>query len=257
VLNKLLRLERPLAILDLETTGLNANSDRIIQIAVTIHYPNRDAIAWMSLVNPGVPITNQGSHKITDQDVAEAPTFKTIAPALAPKMLNVDISGHNVERFDIPFLKAEMARAGVAWDWKGKIIDTLSICRIKDAHTLENAYRRYVDPKGFEGGHDAGNDVAATEQLLAAQLNKHQDLPRTIEELAEFCENRNPNRIDKTGKFIWIGDQPCINFGKHKGKPMKNVEKPYFVWMINTEGFPGDAILIAGAALKGQFPVKK
>ncbi len=254
MLNKLLRLERPLAVLDLETTGFIPGRDRIIQIAVTIHYPTKDPVAWCSLINPGIPITNQGSHHITDTDVVGHPRFEEVGPKLAPRLLEADVAGHNVGGFDIGFLKGEYQRIGFPFPWENHIICTLMICRLKTPHTLENAFKRFVDPKGFQGAHDAGNDVSATEQVLAGQLNEFQDLPRTVKDLAEFCTNRNPNAIDKTGKFIWIGDQPCINFGKHKGKPMKDVDRGYLTWMINTDNFPDDAILIAAAAMKGEFP---
>lgn len=256
MLNKILRLERPLAVLDLETTGLIPDRDRIIQIAITMHYPHRDPIAWASLVNPEMPIMNQGSHHITDADVVGKPTFKEIAPALAPKLLDADIAGHNVGNFDVGFVRAEMRRAGVDWPWNGNIICTLAICRLKIPHTLGNAYKRFVDPKGFEKAHDAGNDVAATEQVLAAQLAEFQDLPRDVKALAEFCSARNPNGIDKTGKFVWIGDEPCVNFGKHRGTSLRKVDHGYLIWMINTPNFPDDAILIAGDALKGKYPTK-
>lgn len=257
MLNKILRLERPLAILDLETTGLNPEICRIWQIAVTIHYPHRDPIAWKQNVNPEVPnfVAMVGEARVTAADLINEPTFKQIAPALAPKLLACDIGGHNANDFDLKVLMAEMRRAGVEFPWDNYPICTLRICRIKDGHTLENAYRRYVNPEGFKGAHDAGNDVAASEELLVAQLNKHQDIPRTIKELSEFCFSK-PGAIDKTGKFLWIDNIPCINFGKNRGRPMKDVEKPYYIWMINTNGFPDDAILIAANALKGIYPTK-
>lgn len=262
MLNQILKLERPLAILDLETTGLLADRDRIIQIAITMHYANKDPVSWSSLINPGVPITNVGSHRITNERVASAPAFKEFASEFGTKLSNVDIGGHNVN-FDIGFMRAEMSRAGVPWDWSGHVIDTLMICRLKIPHTLGNAYKRFVDPLGFpidvnglSSAHDAANDVAACEKVLFAQLKEFEDLPRTVEQLAEFCTNKNPNGIDRTGKFVWNGDVPCINFGKHKGKPMKDVDKGYFIWLINTDGFPDDAILLAGDALKGKFPIK-
>jgi DNA polymerase III subunit epsilon len=256
MLNQLIRLERPLAFLDLETTGLDAERDRIIQIGITMHYPHKDPVAWSTLVNPGIPITNQGSHQITDGDVKDAPKFSDFAAELAPRLLNADIAGHNVGTFDMKFMFAEMRRANVDFPWQNHIVCTLAICRLKIPHTLSNAYKRYVDPAGFEGAHDAGSDVAANIAVLAGQLREHQDLPRTVAELAEFCTNRNPNAIDKQGKFIWMGDEPCINFGKHKGKSLRKVDQGYLVWMINTPNFPDDAILIAGDALKGKYPVK-
>jgi DNA polymerase-3 subunit epsilon len=260
MLNKILQLTRPLGILDLETTGLNAERDRIIQIALTMHYPHRDPISWSTLINPEVPILNTTAHRITDEKVAGMPTFKDVAPALAPKMVNIDLGGHNVE-FDIGFMRWEFARAGIKWEWRGHVVDTLKICRLKIPHTLGNAYKRFVNPAGIPIGvnglseaHDAANDVSFCEQVLFAQLNEFQDLPRTIPELAEFCANRNPDAIDKSGKFIWVNGQACINFGKHRGIPLKNVDRNYLIWMINQANFPDDAVLIAGDALKGKYP---
>jgi len=256
MLNKLLNLERPLAVLDLETTGLNPLNDRIIEIGITIHYPHRDSISWSSFINPERPITNQGSHNITEQDIINAPTFKELAPVLAPKILNVDFAGYNVARFDLEFVKAEMIRAGVEWHWQGHIIDPLMIFKLKLPRTLTNAYKYYVDPKGFLNAHTASGDVEACTEVLIAQLNLYPDLPRTIKELAEFCSSRNPNFIDKSGKFIWMNDEACINFGKWRGTPLKKLDKNYLIWMINTSNFPDDAIVIAGEALKGIYPIK-
>jgi DNA polymerase-3 subunit epsilon len=255
MLNRILRLERPLAIFDLETTGLNKDRDRIIQIAITMFYPEpeREPVEWWSYIHPEMPIPESVSG-INDDDVKDAPKFREIAPELGRKMLSVDVGGHNASNFDIDFLKAEFRRVNCDWPWRGHIVDTLAICRLKDAHTLSNAYKRYVDPNGFEGAHKAQSDVAATVKLLAAQLNHHQDLPRTVPELVEMLNQRNPNFIDKNGKFVWQNDQPCINFGKWRGTPLSKIDKGYLV--NNTQNFPDDALVIAGNALKGIYPTK-
>ncbi len=231
MLNRLLRLERSLVILDLETTGLNAERDRIIQMALSIHYtnPEREPVRWATLINPGIPITNTGSHKITDFDVQACkkcgcmaenhppsiceqftpwPHFEDLAPVLAQKFANVDIGGHNVN-FDIGFMRESFIRSGIDWKWNGHVVDTLMICRLMMAHTLENAYRRLVDPAGFKDAHDAANDVAACEQVLAAQLKEFQTLPRTIPELSEFCFSKK-DAIDKEGKFTWVNGVPTV-----------------------------------------------
>lgn len=255
MLHTILQLERPLIILDAETTGFSPEKDRIIQIGMTVYAPGKEPRHGSQFINPGVPITNQGSHQITDADVADAPRFEEMAEELARRLTNVDLGGHHVE-FDIRFLRASFIRAGVLWEWEGHIVDTLQICRLKVPHTLENAYKMFVDEKGFEGAHDAGADVRATCDVLIGQLNKFQDLPRNVAELAKFCANRDPNAIDKTSKFVWMDGQPCINFGKNKGTPLNKVPKSYLIWMINSAGFPDDAVLIAGDALKGKFPTR-
>jgi len=227
-----------------------------------MHYPNRNPIEWCTLINPGIPITNVGSHHITDMDVADAPKFEDIAGEFATKVLNVDILAYNGQ-FDVDFLKAECNKARVTWDWKGRLIDPLQLYRKLVPHTLSNAYQRFVDPDGVpkrEDGsseaHDAGFDTRMAWEVLVGQLLEFKEIPRTIPELVEFAERKNPNAIDKTGKFIWNGDVPCINFGKHRGKPIKNVDQSYFVWMINSGNFPDDVVIIAGEALKGNYPTK-
>lgn len=256
MLNKVLRLERSLAVLDLETTGLDPEKDRIVQIALTIHYVNRDPIAWSSLINPGIPILNTKNHSICDADVVDKPTFERVAPALAPKLLNVDFCGYNVD-FDIRFIRAGFKRHNVDWPWSGFVIDPLHIYRMRHGHTLTNAYKRYVDPAGFQGAHDAGNDVRATEQVLVAQLNEYQDLPRTVKDLSSFCFPHPENAVDKAGKFVWVGKDCAFNFGaKHRGKLLKDPSvRSYLRWM-STADFADDVMEIVVNALQGIYPEK-
>jgi DNA polymerase-3 subunit epsilon len=263
VLNKYLTLIRPLAVMDLETTGLNPEVDRVIQIGLTIHYPDRDPIAWASYVNPETPILNK-QHGISDADVADHPPFRDMAPRLVTHLIDVDIAGYNVT-FDIGFMKAEMKRAGVDWPWNGHIIDALQIYKIKRGHTLTNAYLEFGGEDGnplppgseFEGAHDAGKDVAATEIVLRGQLLRFSNLPRTVKELADFCFPHPENAIDKTGKFIWVGGDAAFNFGKWRGKLLKNPEvRGYLKWIATVGEFPEEVKNIAQDALDGNFPVK-
>lgn len=260
-------LERPLAVLDLETTGFDETKDRICQISVTIHYLQRDPIHWESLVNPECPIMNaKESHGITDDRVREAPTFRMMAAALAPKLLNVDIMGYNVD-FDIKFLRAEMKRAGVDWAWKGYTVDSYIIYRKKKAHNLTNAYLEYGGENGeplpagttLEGAHDAGVDVRATEIVLRGQLLRHSDLPKTVKELSQWCFPLKANAIDASGKFVWNDKgEPCIAFGKHAKNgpcPMRNVERNYWKFITDND-FPQDCKEIASAAMMGIYPTR-
>lgn len=259
-----LQLTRPLAVLDLETTGFDPEKDRIVQIALTIHYPHRDPIAWSSLVNPGIPITNASeSHGITDDAVRESPSFLQIAPALAPKILNVDMAGYNVV-FDIGFMRGEMKRAGVAWDWKGHIVDSFPIYRRKKPHNLSNAYVEYGGEAGqplpegskLEGAHDAGVDVRATEIVLRGQLRRHTDLPRTVPELEAFCFPQKANAITLCGKLVWHNDEACIAFGKHARNgplPLRRLDRGYMQFILDND-FPADMKEIIQAAMMGVFP---
>jgi len=267
-LAQFLTLDRPLAVLDLETTGFDTEQDRIIQIAITIHYPHREPIQWASLVNPGTPILNVNAHGITDSAVHDSPTFDRIAPALAPKMTNVDIMGYNVE-FDIGFMRAGMKRTGVTWEWNGHIIDPLSIYRQRKPMTLSNAYQEFGGEDGqplpegskLEGAHDAGIDVGAAEIVLRGQLLRWKDLPRTVPELAAYCFPRKANALDKKGTIIWHENKVCIAFGKHGKngpKPLEDVvrmDRRYLEWVLS-DNFPPDTKEIIAAALMGQYPTR-
>lgn len=256
MLNNLLRLERSLFVLDLETTGLNPEVDRIIQIALTQVKPTGDAIAWTQLVNPLTPILNSKVHGITDDMVQSMPTWAQLAPPLGPKLLQADLAGHNVT-FDVNFIRAEMKRAGVDWPWAGHLVDTLQVFRKKHPHTLSAAYKHYVDEKGFEGAHDAGNDVAATLAVLEAQLNAHQDLPRTVKDLSEFCFPPVAGALDREGKFVRdAAGHVIMNFGGpkgHRGKRLKDVPRDYLEWMLKGT-FQDDAKRIVEDALNGVYP---
>lgn len=264
----LLRLERPLAILDFETTGLDPEKDRIIQIGITVHYMAREPIGWVSLINPGIPITNRGSHGITDADVADAPPFARVAPALAPKILNVDFGGYNTE-FDVNFLRHEMRRAEVAWEWTGYIIDSYSIYRQKLPHSLTNAYCEFGGPNGeplppgstLEGAHDAGKDVAATEIVLRGQLLRFPDLPRTVKDLSEYCFPKRPGAIDRKGMIIWHEGEACVTFGKYGRNspyPLKKIERSYLQWCAGEgSNLPADVKEILKGAAIGVYPVKE
>ena len=270
-----LSLQRPLAVMDLETTGLDPDKDRICQIAVTIHYTDKDPIPWVSLINPECPIRKEAAdaHGITDEQVQESPTFRQIAPSLGPHLLGADIMGYNVV-FDIDFFRAEMKRANYPWDWKGYTIDAYQIYRRMMPHNLEAAYLEFGGESGeplptgttLEGAHDAGVDVSATEAVLRGQLLRFRDeLPRTVKELAAFCFPPVEGAIDESGgrpnwkpKFIWKDDVPCINFGKYARNgpyPMRKVPRDYYEFILSKD-FSPSAKALARDALRGVYPTR-
>jgi len=251
-LAEILTLERPLAVLDFETSGLNPDLDRILSMGITIHYSHREAIPWYTLVNPGIPIP-PNVHRITNEMVANAPTFADIAPALAPKLVHLDIAGYYVE-FDIAFLRAEMKRANVIWEWDGYKVDSLQIYRKLKPHSLQEAYKEYVDKAGFDNPHQADKDVAATEAVLRGQLMKHPNLPRTVKELSEFCfPNKGVVGLDRGGKLTWAGGHAVLTFGKWKNTPLHLVDISYLQWCMTTN-FPDDVKAILAEAIVGNFP---
>jgi DNA polymerase-3 subunit epsilon len=253
-LGEILALERPLAVVDLETTGLNSDRDRIVQMAITVHYRTKAPIAWETLVNPeiSIPINSTRSHGITNAMVMGAPIFKDIAVALAPKMVNCDIAGFNVE-FDIRFLRAEMKRANVTWEWDGYMVDALNVYRRLKPHNLQAAFKEFVDDAGFEGAHSAPNDVNATTQVLHGQLMAYPQLPRTVKELSDYCFPRRAQGLDKAGKLTWAEGHAVFTFGKWKDTPLHLVDVSYLQWCMGAN-FSEDFKLIVSAALLGNFP---
>lgn len=249
----LLTLTRPLAVLDVESTGTNPEQDRIVQIAITLHYPAKDPVPWSSLVNPTVPIPAESTavHHLTDEMVKTAHTFKIMAPKLAKALSNVDFCGFNVT-FDLRMLKVEMARAGETWNYESAaIIDAFQIYRINHPRTLSAAHIEYVG-EPFPDAHDAGVDVAATERVLAGQLSRH-TLPRTVAELAAYCWPKAADAVDAQRKFMWRGGEACIAFGKHQGTPLRQMDKGYLKWML-AGSFSDETKRIVEDALSGAYP---
>lgn len=253
----LLTLTRPLAVLDLETTGTNTEQDRIVQIAITIHYPAKDPVPWKVLVNPGVPIPAEATavHHITDAMVKDAHTMKTMAPKLAKALSGLDFCGYNVT-FDLRMLKAEMVRAGESWSYESAgIIDAYRIEQLLFPRSLSSMYEKYVGKK-LSDAHDASVDVEATEEVLAGQLRAYDQLPRTVAELNTYCWPKAADAVDAQRKFMWRGGEACIAFGKHTGTPLRQMDKGYLQWMLNNE-FPADTKRIIEDALSGAYPERK
>jgi len=260
----MIELKRPLVFFDLETTGIDVVTDRIIQIAVVrlVECPNTTTIfrtKEMWLINPGVPIPESSSaiHGITDKDVSEMPTFGEVAAEVAEWFRDADVCGHNVIRFDIPLLENEMKRAGIPFQVYGGVIDTLRIFQARFRHTLECAHRLYAGT-WFEGAHDAGNDTDALVAILDGMLKEHPDMPREPGEIASTPPS--PDYIDAEGKFIWVSGEAVFSFGgKTKGRMLKEVarnDRGFLQWML-AQDFDATTKAIASNALVGDFPVCK
>jgi DNA polymerase-3 subunit epsilon len=236
-----LNLKRPLVFIDLETTGINVASDRIVEISSLKINPNGNE-QWMStLVNPGIPIPPKVTaiHGISDADVAEAPTFKEIAKNLTSFLEGCDLAGFNAMKFDIPVLAEEFLRANVDFNFtKRKYIDVQVIFHKKEQRTLEAAVRFYCK-KELENAHSAKADTEATYEVLKAQLDTYSDLENDVDKLAEFSSYNN--NVDFAGRIILDENGVEIfNFGKHKGRPVDVVfreEPSYYSWMMNGD-FP-------------------
>jgi len=236
-----LKLKRPIVFLDIETTGLNVSTDRIIEISLLKISPNGKE-QWMTArVNPEIPIPPKVTeiHGITDGDVADSPTFREIAKNLAAFLEGCDLAGYNAIKFDIPVLAEEFLRTNTDFNFrKRKYIDVQVIFHKKEQRTLKAAYQFYCN-KEQENAHSAESDTAATYEVLKAQLDRYGDLENDVEKLAEFSSFNNS--ADFAGRIILDENgAEVFNFGKHKGRLVEEVfkeEPSYYSWMMNGD-FP-------------------
>lgn len=236
-----LNLKKPIVFFDLETTGVDVTNDHIVEISMIKVLPSGEEIEKTRRINPGMKIPPESTaiHHITDEDVADAPTFRQIAKSLANELSGCDIAGFNSNKFDIPMLDQEFQRAGIKFDFsKAKMIDVQTIFHKKEQRTLVAAYRFYCG-KELEGAHSANADTRATYEVLMAQLDKYSDLPNDMEELSKYSsQNRN---VDFMGRLIYNDkDQEVINFGKYKGRVAYEVLKRdngYYDWIMKGD-FP-------------------
>lgn len=249
-----LNLTRPIAFFDLETTGVNVASDRIVEISILKILPDGSKEVKTKRINPTIPIPNQSSeiHGIYDKDIVNEPTFKSIAKSLADFLKDCDLAGYNSNKFDIPILVEEFLRAEVDFDLKGRhFVDVQNIFHQMEQRTLKAAYRFYCK-KEIINAHSAEADIEATYEVFLAQLdryngvefedkkgNKSFPVQNNIKALHDFT-NINKN-ADLAGRIIF-NDQgvEVFNFGKHAGKPVEQVlreEPSYYAWMQNGD-FP-------------------
>ncbi|MDE6496684.1 MAG: 3'-5' exonuclease [Duncaniella sp.] len=236
-----LNLKKPIIFFDLETTGINITKDRIVEISIIKVMPSGEEVEKTRRINPEMPIPAEATavHHITDEDVAQCPTFKMVAKDLARIFTGCDIAGFNSNRFDIPMLDQEFQRAGVKFDFsKPRFIDVQTIFHKKEQRNLIAAYKFYCG-KDLEEAHSANADTRATYEVLKAQLDRYDDLPNDMEKLSEFSsQNRN---VDLMGRLIFNDDRKeVINFGKYKGRLAEEVlrqDPGYYSWILKGD-FP-------------------
>lgn len=236
-----LNLHKPLCFFDLETTGINVGKDRIVEISVLKVYPNGNKDSKTLRVNPGIPIPTEASsvHGITDEDVANEPLFKEIAPQIWEMMKDSDIAGYNSNRFDVPLLAEEFLRNGFDFDLeKHRLVDVQVIFFKKEPRDLTAAYQFYCG-KTMQNAHSAEADVEATYEIFKAQLKRYDDLENDIKFLSEYTSQRKT--ADLAG-MIGIDEKgnEIFNFGKYKGQSVKEVfekDMGYYGWIQNAD-FP-------------------
>ncbi|WP_406695872.1 exonuclease domain-containing protein [Singulisphaera sp. Ch08] len=250
---KNIRLERPLAVIDLETTGIDTKIDRIIEISVLKLFPGGDADHRTRRVNPGVPIPPEATaiHGITDDDVADMPSFRGIAPSLTRFLDGCDLAGFNVLNYDLKLLVAEYNRVGLGFTVAGrKVIDACKIYHGREPRDLTAAFRFYCGLE-HEGAHGAAADVLATAAILDAQVARYHDLPSTVDGLHGHCND--PSAMDMGGMFGKDEDGVIVLIrGKYKGRSLNDIAqaKPDYLEWMQREDFFDDTKRIALEALK-------
>lgn len=233
-----LNLKNPIVFFDLETTGVNINTDRIVEICYLKVYPNGNEESKTMRINPEMHIPEAASaiHGIYDKDVENSPTFKEVAKEIAKDIEGCDLAGFNSNRFDIPVLAEEFLRAGVDIDMmKRKFIDVQVIYHKLEQRTLSAAYKFYCK-KNLEDAHTAEADTRATYEVLKAQLDMYpEELKNDMAFLADYSShNRN---VDFAGRMVYDDNGvEVFNFGKYKGVSVTEVlqkDPGYFSWIMN------------------------
>lgn len=236
-----LSLTRPLCFFDLETTGLNVAKDRVVEISILKVFPNGNKESKTWLVNPEIPIPPKTIpiHGITDEKVANEPTFKQLSRDIYSMIKESDLAGFNSDRFDIPLLAEEMLRAGIDVDFKKHLtVDVQTIFHKMEKRNLSAAYKFYCG-KDLNNAHSAEVDTNATYEVLKSQIKKYDELENDISKLSTFSKRQKS--VDFAGFIILDEDRDAaFNFGKHKGEKVIEVferEPGYFSWLLNAD-FP-------------------
>jgi len=240
-----LKLRRPIAIIDLETTGTSPQTDRIVEIGILKITPSGKTLRFRKRVKPGIKIPREATrvHGITNEDVAHKLRFKAIARKVRKFIRGCDLAGFNLKSFDLPLLKAEFERAEVEFSSDDRhVIDVKEIYHHHETRTLTDAVRFYCDCDHDEA-HSALEDAVATWLVLGAQVERY-DLPRSVRELADFMQEVYPSKYMDSGRWFAPRDgKPVFAKGQYKGIPLLKIarEDPdYLQWILGLPDVAAD-----------------
>ncbi len=259
----LLQADRPIVFFDLETTGLSVQNDRIIEYSFVKIQPDGSRSSLSGYLNPTVKISEESIsiHGITPEMVQNSPTFADKADEFIAFISNCDFGGFNIVNFDIPMLDREFKRAKKNFNFElASLVDAQKIFFKKEPRTLSAALNFYCG-KDHTGAHGAEADVLATIDVLEAQLDKYDDLPKSAAEIHKFCRECNPNFVEPTGRIRWMGDDAVVafksNFQNQRLQDIATLPKgqQFLRWIMNNN-FSLEVKTICQDALNGKFPKK-
>ncbi|REJ83495.1 MAG: 3'-5' exonuclease [Bacteroidetes bacterium] len=249
-----LTLKRPLVVLDLETTGVNVGSDRIVEIALLKIHPNGSRESRSMRLNPTIPIPVESSkiHGIYDKDVQDCPTFADVAVDIHTFIGACDLAGYNSNKFDIPLLIEEFTRVNINFDLGSiKLIDVQNIFHKMEQRTLSADYKFYCD-KNLDNAHSAEADALATFEILVSQIERYPDLKGDVNFLSQF--STISKNVDLAGRIVFNeSGQEVFNFGKYKGQPVSDIfrkEPSYYDWMMKGDFASNTKTVITNIKLK-------
>ena len=253
-----LQYDRPLVFFDLETTGISAPHDRIVELTAIRLEPDGRRTVWSNRMNPEMPIPKSATdvHGITNEDVAGKPPFSYFAPQLKQFFGDADLGGFGISRLDIPLLEAEFRRAGIEFSRRGRrIVDAQILFHMLEPRDLAAAYKKYCG-SDLVNAHTSEGDVEASMAVVEGMLQSEAGLPRDVEGLNGLCNSEQENWIDSQGKFTWSSGVAVVGFGKYKGVPLRSIvqtDPRYLEWMLKSD-FAEDTKAVAARALRGDFP---
>jgi DNA polymerase-3 subunit epsilon len=236
----MLQLIRPLAVIDIEATGTNLSTDRIIEIAIVKIMPDGRKMVKRKLVNPEMPIPAAVTeiHGITDEMVKDAPVFRQVANEIRQFIDVADLAGYNSNRFDIPMLVEEFLRISLDFDMKNrKLLDVQKIFHQMEQRTLSAAYKFYCNGV-LDNAHSAEADACATWEVLQSQVERYPQLGLTVDSILKCIGEEN--HVDFARRMVMENGREVFNFGKHKGRAVTDVlkaEPQYYDWMMKGD-FP-------------------
>jgi DNA polymerase-3 subunit epsilon len=261
---KNLIINRPIAFIDLETTGNRYYADRIVEFSVLKIKPDGNEEYKRRRVNPEMEISVEATskHGITNADLEGEPAFHQLARGICRFLDGCDLCGFNILDFDLPLLEHEFKRVGIDFSRDNRqIVDTMAIYHKRVPYdpsvsrNLEAAYLMFCG-KQLKDAHSADSDVRACIEVLDGQLDMYSDLPHDVSDLCSICSEGRESYIDIVGKFVWLGEETSFNFGKHKGRLLSEIagEYPdYLEWMLRQD-FSPEVRDIVSKALESEYP---